>query len=92
MKKRLTIHQKKEQAVIDLINKMFEIAGHPVTYDDIKGRQDQWYLDWTITQEQDKQWKDWGKKYLMKELRLYSKLAEREMLMIGLMWGLKFSN
>lgn len=89
MAKRLSHQQKKEKAVIDLINKMFEIAGHQVTYDDIKGRQDQWYLDWTITEEQDRQWKDWGKKYLMKELRMYSKLAEREMAMVGLMWGLK---
>jgi hypothetical protein len=92
MAKRRTLHEKKEQAVIDLINKMFEIAGHQVTYDDIKGRQDQWYLDWTITEDQDKQWKEWGKTYLMKELRMYSKMAEREMAMIGLMWGLKFSN
>jgi hypothetical protein len=28
----------------------------------------------------------------MKELRLYAKMAEREMSMISLMWGLKFSN
>ncbi len=36
MAKRLTREQKKEQAVIDLVNKMFEIAGHQVTYDDVK--------------------------------------------------------
>lgn len=90
MKKRLTRQEKQEQAVIDLINKMFEIAGHQVTYDDIKDRKDEWYLDWTITEEQYEEWKKWGKKYLMKNLRYYSKMAERQMDMIGLMWGLKF--
>ncbi len=34
-KKRLSREQKREQAVIDLINQMFIIAGHEVTYDDI---------------------------------------------------------
>jgi hypothetical protein len=38
--KRLTKQQKREQAVIDLLNQMFVIAGHNVTYDDIKGRTD----------------------------------------------------
>jgi len=32
----------------------------------------------------------WGKKYLMKNLRMYAKRAEREMGWAGLMWGLKF--
>ena len=39
-RKRLTRDQKREQAVIDLLNQMFIIAGHSVTYDDIKGRTD----------------------------------------------------
>jgi hypothetical protein len=92
MTKRLTRQQKMEQAIVDLLNKMFEIAGHNVTYDDIKDRQDDWYTNWTITMEQDSEWKQWGKQYLMKKLYMTSKLAEREMAMIGLMWGLKFSN
>jgi len=28
----------------------------------------------------------------MKELRMYAKMAEKQMSMISLMWGLKFSN
>ena len=92
MKPRLSKDQKKQKMVIDLINKMFEIAGHPVTYDDIKDRKDSWYTDWTMTMEQNEEWKKWGKKYLMKELRMYAKMAEKEMSMISLMWGLKFSN
>jgi hypothetical protein len=45
-----------------------------------------------MTMEQNDEWKKWGKKYLMKELRMYAKMAEKEMSMISLMWGLKFSN
>lgn len=92
MKQRLSKDQKKERMVIDLINKMFEIAGHSVTYSDVEDRKDEWYTDWTMTMEQNDEWKKWGKKYLMKELRMYAKMAEKEMSMISLMWGLKFSN
>jgi hypothetical protein len=49
MAKRLTKQEKWNKASEDLINKMFEIAGHNVTYDDIKGRTDAWYTDWTMT-------------------------------------------
>jgi hypothetical protein len=78
--------------VVDMINKMFEIAGHAVTYEDIKDRKDAWYTDWTITEAQYDEWKAWGKKYLQTKLRMYAKMAERQMEMIGLMWGLKFSD
>jgi hypothetical protein len=92
MKKRLSREEKKQQAVVDLINKMFEIAGHSITYDDIKDRQDDWYTDWTITMKQNSEWKEWGEQYLRKTFRMSPKLAEREMAMIGLMWGLRFSD
>ena len=92
MAKRLNRQEKEKQAVIDLINEMFRIAGHAVTYEDIKDRKDAWYTDWTMTEAQYNEWQLWGKKYLMKHLRCYSKTAEREMAMIGLMWGLKFES
>jgi hypothetical protein len=92
MAKRLTREQKKEQAVIDIINKMFEIAGHAVTYDDMKDRKDDWFQQWTMTVEQSDEWKEWGKRYLMKALRLPAYRAELEMQWSSLMWGLKFSN
>jgi hypothetical protein len=92
MAKRLSREEKWDKAVVDLINQMFIIADHNVTYDDIKDRKDAWYTDWTMTVEQNEEWRLWGKKYLMKQLRLYANQAEREMGMISLMWGLKFSN
>ena len=92
MAKRLTYEQKKEQAVVDIINKMFEIAGHAVTYDDIKDREDNWFQEWTMTVEQSEEWQEWGRRYLMKALRLRAHRAELEMQWSSLAWGLKFSN
>ena len=56
MKPRLSKEQKKQKMVVDMINKMFEIAGHPVTFDDVKDRKDSWYTDWTMTMEQNDEW------------------------------------
>jgi len=91
MAKRLSREEKKQKAVKDIINKMFEIAGYEVTYDDIVGV-DKWFQKYTMTVEQSEEWKLWGKKYLMKELRMYAKSAEREMLWVNLQWGLTYSN
>ena len=91
-KKRLTREQKWEKAVVDLINEMFIMAGHEVTYDDIKDRKDNWFWEWTMTMQQYEDWKVWGKKYIMKNLRLRAKAAEREMMWVGLQWGLKCSD
>ena len=90
-RKRLSRDQKKEKAVVDLINQMFIIAGHDVTYDDILGVEN-WFQKYTMTVEQGEEFKKWGKKYLMKELRTYAKLAEDEMVWFSLQWGLTYSN
>jgi hypothetical protein len=92
MAKRLTREEKWQLAVVDLINKMFEIAGHSVTYKDVKDRKDAWYSEWTMTVDQYEEWKRWGEKYLQKKLNMYPKSAEKQMSYVGLMWGLKFSD
>jgi len=92
MAKRLTKQEKWNKASEDLINKMFEIAGHNVTYDDIKGRTDAWYTDWTMTVAQGEQWKEWGMEYLRKNMKLNKKLADIEMRMFNVMYGLKYSD
>lgn len=89
---RLTKWQKREQAVIDLINQMFVIAGHCVTYEDIKGRTDNWWLDWSMTMAQGDEWKEWGIDYLRKNLKLNKFLAEKEMGWVNLQWGLTYSD
>ena len=91
-RKRLTKDQKREQAVIDLLNQMFVIAGHQVTYEDIKGRKDNWWTEWTMTMAQADEWKAWGVDYLRKNLKLTKVLAEKEMQWVNLQWGLKYSD
>ncbi len=90
-KKRLSREEKREKAVVDLINQMFIIAGHNVTYDDIVGV-DNWFREYTMTVEQGEEFKKWGKKYLMKEFRMYAKAAEREMMWFNVQYGLTYSN
>ena len=88
-KKRLSREEKHNKAVVDLINQMFIIAGHDVTYDDVLGVEN-WFQKYTMTMAQGEEFKKWGKKYLMKNLNSYAKQAEREMQWFSLQWGLKY--
>jgi hypothetical protein len=45
-----------------------------------------------MTVEQNDIWKEWGISEMKKRFRYNKQWAEREMGMISLMWGLKFSN
>ena len=89
---RVTREQKRQQAVIDIINQMFVIAGHEVTYDDIKERKDDWFTDWTMTVAQSEEWRAWGIAYLRKNLKMNKVSAEKEMTWFNLQWGLKYSD
>lgn len=92
MKKRLTQQQKQQLFVEDAINKMFEIAGYHIAFNDIKDRTDDWYTQWTMTVEQNDSWKEWGISEIQKRFKYNKQWAEKEMGMISLMWGLKFSD
>lgn len=89
---RLSREQKRQQAAIDLLNKMFEIAGHDVTFEDVKGRTDDWYTQWSMTVAQADEWRAWGVEYLRKNLKLNKKLAEAEMNWFNLQYGLTYSD
>jgi hypothetical protein len=91
MAKRLTREEKKSKAIVDIINQMFVIAGHNATYEDIVGV-DKWFQKYTMTFEQGEQLKEWGKQYLMKELKMRAAYAEQEMRWFNVMWGLKYSD
>jgi hypothetical protein len=80
---------KKLQIAKDLINKMFELAGHDMKYEDIAGRQDNWFQQYTMTLSQNEEWRKWGTEYLRKKKRWTKKMAEREMAMVDLYCGLK---
>ena len=84
--------KKRLEIVTTMINKMFEIAGHAVTYDDIVNRKDDWYTQWTMTKDQNEEWRKWGIAYFRKKARFTKYRAEREMAMFDLMYGLKTSD
>ena len=71
-----------------LIDKMFEIAGHPLKFEDVEGRTDNWYQQWTMTEAQNKEWREWGTKYLRKQKRWVKYFASRQMAMFDLNYGL----
>ena len=91
-KKRLSRQEKSDLFIEDAINKMFEIAGHDVTFNDIRGREDDWFTQWTMTIEQNVKWNEWGVNEIKKRFRYNKEWAKKEMGMITLMWGLKFSD
>jgi hypothetical protein len=72
-----------------LIDQMFIIAGHKLRYDDVVGRKDNWFQQYTMTEAQRDEWKEWGISYIRKKKRWSKKLAEREMAFLDLYCGLK---
>jgi hypothetical protein len=83
----------KERLILkELIDKMFEIAGHPLKFEDVEGRTDNWFQQHTMTEAQNKEWRDWGVKFISKKRRFGIKLADREMRMLDLYCGLKISD
>ena len=73
----------------ELIDKMFELAGHNLKFEDVEGRTDNWFQQYTMTEAQNKEWREWGIKYLKKQKGLFKHYAERQMAMFDLMYGLK---
>jgi hypothetical protein len=83
----------KERSLLkELIDKMFEIAGHDLKFEDVEGRKDHWFQEYTMTEAQDEEWKDWGTKLIMKKRRYNKYLADRQMRMLSLYCGLKISD
>lgn len=76
----------------ELIDKMFELAGHDLKFEDVEGRTDNWFQQYTMTKAQNEEWVKWMKEYFKTECKMFSKIAEREANMCSLMWGLKFSD
>ena len=76
----------------ELIDKMFELAGHPLKFEDVEGRKDNWFQQYTMTEAQNEEWREWGIKLIMKKRRYNRYLADREMRMLDLYCGLKISD
>jgi hypothetical protein len=76
----------------ELIDKMFELAGHDLKFEDVEGRKDNWFQQHTMTEAQNEEWRDWGTKLIAKKKRHLRKIASREMAWIDLYCGLKISD
>lgn len=85
MATRLDAHQ----VVKILINKMFEIAGYEVKYEDLLERKDDWYNQYTWTEAQYQEWRKFGEEFLYKKFARTKKGAKSEMAMFNLNYGLK---
>ena len=83
---------KSRQLLKELIDKMFEIAGHDLKFEDVEGRKDNWFQQYTMTEEQNKEWREWGIKHIKKKRRWNNYLAERQMAWLDLYCGLKISD
>jgi hypothetical protein len=81
---------KNKKIIKEIIDKMFEIAGHSLKFEDIEGKDD-WYTQWTMTEAQNKEWVEWGVKYLKKQGGVFKYTAEREMEMVNFYFGLKIN-
>lgn len=83
----------KNQLILkELIDKMFEISGHPLKFEDVEGRTDNWFQQYTMTETQNEEWKEWGTKLIQKKKRYNKKYAQREMAWLDLYCGLKISD
>ena len=76
----------------ELIDKMFELAGHDLKFEDVEGRKDHWFQEYTMTEAQNEEWREWGIKLIMKKRRYNKHIADREMRMLDLYCGLKISD
>jgi hypothetical protein len=83
---------KERQLLKELIDKMFELAGHDLKFEDVEGRTDNWFQQYTMTEAQNQEWREWGTKHIKKKKRYYSKIASREMAFLDLYCGLKISD
>jgi len=57
---------KERQLLKELIDKMFEMAGHDLKFEDVEGRKDNWFQQHTMTEAQNEEWREWGIKFIMK--------------------------
>lgn len=86
----------------DTINKMMEIAGHKLTYDDLpKGeyselpeeeKENPWFMRYTMTTEQHGEWEKWFVEEYKKRIRNSRKEAKKEFSWLSLAYGLKIND
>lgn len=72
-----------------IIDEMFLIAGHPdVTFEDIVNRKDNWWMEWSMTEDQYLRWKQAGIDILRREYRWPKYRASEQMAWYALQYSL----
>lgn len=81
--------KKRKELVEELMDKMFEIAGHDLKWEDMKERQDPWYDQYTWSKEQEEEWRSWGINLLRKKAGMNIAMATRNVNGLLFQTGLK---
>ena len=92
MAKRLTVEEKRINALKKIIDKMFELAGYQIVLEDVKSLPPNWYSIYTMSDDEWEKWQEFGKDVLQKDLKLSKKTASVEMSFLSLNYGLKIDN
>lgn len=79
----------RNEMIEELLQKMFEFAGHNVYYSNLLENKAHWRTLYTMPQDAKVRWLNWGAGYLQKRLGLNSTRAQAEMQMLDAMYGLK---
>ena len=77
--------EKQQEVFLKLVNRQLLPFGK--TYEDVK-TDSKWYLRYITTEEQEREFMNWGVELLRNDLDMTKKLAEKEMSWFILQWGL----
>jgi len=80
---------KRQRFVIDAINMMFYVSGHNQSYAGVIDDKTDWFLRYTMNEEQHAEWKKWFIVEIKKVLKCSNKIAQKEFMWFDLSWGLK---
>jgi len=77
--------EKQQEVFLKLVNRQLLPFGK--TYEDVKS-DSKWYLRYVTTEDQERDFMNWGVELLRTELDMTRKLAEKEMSWFIVQWGL----
>ena len=83
------MNEKKYQLIQELLEKMFEYAGHYPPNQNLRETKRDWYNNYHISKEAKKLWMNWATNRLQSEMGLTHSRAELEIQMLDVSFGLK---
>lgn len=81
----MTRREKTKELFVELINE--QLKPHGVTYDDVR-EDPQWYLNYSTTEEEEKEFMEHCTSRIQEVLKINKKLAQQETMWFILQWGL----